>query len=441
MSFRERRAPERAGLRRAFELLCWEGAFAMAYEAWIVGPNYLSGLAGEAGMSAGLVTLLASFVSIGSVGQLIGIWGIWRLDRPAAIRRYTLRLASAARALWLIPWILALYWGLRPEPFPARAWFVITACTGCGSALLASSSAAAWNSWVRGLVPEGLRGRFFGLRQRYVMAGLILANGLGALWVGWKPGQRYVGYLLLGGLGLVSAACSTWLLSRVPEHASEAASAPAQPGRLSWDMLLEPLRDRRFRRVLLLGALFNGTIQMAGPYFPYFFTREAGIAMGWIAAWSMLTNLGCVLAAVPWGRKLDETGDPLPVLRLCGFFVGLSPLFYLSKSAQWITFIAPLDYFTNGLVWSGYLLGTTALLFEATPEGRNATYFSVYAAASGLAGALGVFVGGQLAVRLEPWGGFRALWVVAAALRVSVVWAMLGLPARLAALPRATSES
>jgi hypothetical protein len=52
-------------------------------------------------------------------------------------------------------------------------------------------------------------------------------------------------------------------------------------------------------------------------------------------------------------------------------------------------------------------------------------YFSLYMAATGLTGAACTFLGGHLSVWLAPWGGFRALWVVGVALRLSVVWLLI----------------
>lgn len=41
--------------RKTFQLLCWEGAFAAAYDVW-VSPTYLTGLAGELGIGIALVS-------------------------------------------------------------------------------------------------------------------------------------------------------------------------------------------------------------------------------------------------------------------------------------------------------------------------------------------------------------------------------------------------
>src|SRR5436305_281269 len=96
---------DRNGFRPIFYLLCWEGAFAAAYDAWL-GPTYLSGLAGELRVPVSLVSFLIAVPWIGATGQLLGIWA---LPRVPSLKAHTLKLAAIARALWVLPLFLALF--------------------------------------------------------------------------------------------------------------------------------------------------------------------------------------------------------------------------------------------------------------------------------------------------------------------------------------------
>lgn len=411
-----RKAPK--PFKLAVTLLCWEGAFAFAFEAWI-GPTYISALAGEVGVSIGLVSLLTAVPWIGSIGQLLGAWAY---DHVPSVKRYTLGVALAARSLWILPLYFAVFWGFRSMSgageFPTRLWFNIVAAVACLSSLLATSSAMAWLSWIQELIPSYFQGRFFGTRQRYCMLGVIAANFLGSIWAGWKPRGVHLGYGVLGFLALTTAGLSTFLLAKVPD----ASPRPSQRAAIRWR---EPLQNLKFRKFMIFAALFNGSLQLAGPYFPYYMTKEIGVSIGSIAFWSMLTNLGCFLTARFWGKRIDRLGDPRSVLRIALYMIAASPLFYLMSQGsmrKWIYWIAPFDYLTNGMAWSAYVLSSTLLLLQSCPKDSGPIYFSMSSAGAGLAGALGVFLGGRLAVLLAPYGGFRALWVVASLCRFSVVW-------------------
>jgi MFS family permease len=414
------------GLRRAFKLLYLEGAFAIMYDTW-VGPTYLSGLAGELGVSVLWVSVISSAAWIGAVGQLFGAWAFERAD---SYRSYTVKASLAARAFWLYPLIYAAWCGwnaLHGGPaFPVHRWFAVVAITSCFSAVFASSSGVAWNSWVRALVPQAIRGRFFGSRHRVVMGALTAAHLVALACVDWRPLGIPAGYAVLGIAGVLCAAASTWLLGHVPEAEVSEKDARRARGR-DW---LEPLRDERFRNVVIFGAAFHGAVQLASPYFPYWFTKELGIPMSHVAYWLALTNLGCMLAAPFWGKLVDRRGDSRQTLRLTGTLVALSPLFYFSTfgmGARWVELIAPFDYFSNGIIWVGYQLAMTTLLFRSVPNRRAAYCFSLYSAACGVSGAACSLIGGRLALWLAPWGGFQALWVIATTLRLVSIWGLFPL--------------
>jgi hypothetical protein len=419
----------------AFKLLFWEGAFAMVHDAW-TGPTYLGGLAGELGAPVFWVSLLCSAAWIGAVGQLIGAWAY---ERVPSYKRYTVRLAVASRALWLLPIFTAAFWWFRARsggaPFPIETWCALTAVVACGAALLGASSASAWSSWMRALVPAASRGRFFGERQRFVTVALVLGNLVAAALVSWRPGGTHAGFALIGVLSVTFAGISAWLLAKVEDAGRPNGTGPKSAREFAaW--VREPLCDPGFRGIVIYGAAFNGVMQLASPYFAYYFTRELGIPMSQIAFWTVLSNIGCVCAVARWGRYLDQEGrHPRRTMRWMGSLVALSPLYYLSSSSAVISTIAPFDYLTNGAIWAGYWLGLTTLLYRSIPAGHSvALCFSIYTAAAGLCGAAGSLLGGKLAVWLAPWGGFRALWVVSSALRFTVLWGLYRLvaPSRMA---------
>ncbi len=433
---------KRPPLSGTLKLLYWEAAFAMAYEAW-VGLGWLSGLAGEVGISVQGMTLLAALPWVGFTGQLIALI----VFRPkSSVRLRTLRLAWIARLLWVVPLLIAALLGYRSYrdgvPFPREPYFLFLATVALLVSALAQSSAVSWMSWMRGLIRGEIRGRFFGQRQRATMIAIIVANLLGAALVSWKPDGWLLGYGTLGALAVISAIVSTLLLSRVPDlspHMSAEPIAPIvvhspqgqrisdppddahHPRRLAtW---LRPLRRRSFLKFLLFGASFNGIVQLAGPYFSYWFTGELAIPMREVAIWGTLANVGNLVAALYWGKRIDQTKRAVPVIALSCFLIVLSPVPYIIPGADTIRLFAPFEFVINGAAWAGYQIGMTFLLFQATSSDpkQSAIEFSLYSAASGLVGAFCALLGGQLVPFLASLGGFRALWVLGSLARLIVL--------------------
>jgi MFS-type transporter involved in bile tolerance (Atg22 family) len=159
---------------------------------------------------------------------------------------------------------------------------------------------------------------------------------------------------------------------------------------------------------------------MAGPYFPYYFTKELGFSMSTVVIWSLMTNLGAFVFAKSIGHAVDRVTGVNWLLWLgCGL-ISLSPLPYAFFGRDFLFYFGPFEYFVNGVGWMLFNLSMMKLLYQVIPEGNATRFFSVYAASVGAACALGTSLGGLLADQLISWGGFRALWVIAAFARATM---------------------
>ena len=107
-----------------------EVVFAMLYETWF-SRSYLSGLAGELGVSIGFVTILTGLPWIGSIGQLLS--ASW-LSRASFAKRYTLTALAIGRSAWILVLLLALV----PTITKIR-WLTWTAVIACFASVCTSS--------------------------------------------------------------------------------------------------------------------------------------------------------------------------------------------------------------------------------------------------------------------------------------------------------------
>ncbi|MGZ3708990.1 MAG: hypothetical protein ACXWPM_09455, partial [Bdellovibrionota bacterium] len=230
----------------------------MAYETWL-GPTYLSGLAGELGIPVLVLSFVSAVPYIGSIGQLVGSHA---LAGVPSLKFYTVRIAAVARALWAVPMVAAAVLGYRSYrygvAFPAVAWFLCVAVSASLTSILAVSSGAAWMAWMGRIIPARVRGRFFGVRQRYTVVAMVIANTAASLCLGWRPHGLRAGYALVGSLAILSAALSTIFLSRVPDAAENPLAQAPSTGLLV--QIREILADEPFRRLVAFGALISGAV-------------------------------------------------------------------------------------------------------------------------------------------------------------------------------------
>jgi MFS family permease len=412
--------------------LYWEVVFAMLHETWF-SRSYLSGLAGELGVSVAVVTILTGLPWIGSIGQVLSAW--W-LSRAASAKRYAWMAMAVGRSVWILVILLALVPGISKVQ-----WMAWTAALACFGSICSTSGEVAWLAWMHGVLPTDRRGVFFGLRQRYWVIGIFAANLLGSLLLGWRREGSYASYALLGGLGVLAGWISLGLLALVP--ASPRTSAVS----FEKSEFLKPLRDPRFRVVLVLWPMLNGVMQIMGPFFPYFFTSEVGVPMSRIVLWIMLGNAGSLMTVRFFGARIDRTGNALEVLLWMGLLLAVSPLVYVLASKSQIFWVAPPEHFANGIANGGLKVAILTLLWEVTPAEKNSLYFCVYTAFEGLLGVLGTFAGGllvrffQATPALQIHGSaFRSFFFAGAVLRALVVVLGLYWAHRMLALSREESR-
>ncbi len=400
--------------------LCWEAAFALAYEN-LLGITYLSGLAGELGIDVWVLTLLAAMPWCGAIAQVFVLpW----LSRAKSLRKTTLMFAGSARGIWLLPILFAgvgfAGW-IRLDP---RTWFLGTTVVVAVSGLLATSGGVTWLSWMHRLVPHQMMGRFWGTRQRYTMAAIIGSNLLAAWLVTWRPNGWMLGYATVALIGVGMGGLSSFLLAKVPEAPGPRFASDA------WVGIGVAFKDVRFRRLMLFSMGFYFAVHLAAPFFPYYFTRDAGISMRTVAVWAVLANVGSLLASGFFGKFVDRLQSPIWVMFGACFVIALSPLPYLIQSSEILGWVGPIEYLFNGAAWAAFQITMARVVFRLIPEAHAASYFSLNTAVQGIAGLSANALGGWIAHLVEGGQGFRNLFMVGSMARFAALFLLLPLAAR-----------
>ncbi|MBU6375000.1 MAG: hypothetical protein KGQ59_03305 [Bdellovibrionales bacterium] len=399
----------------AFSPLLIEAGLAMAYETW-VGPTYLSTWAGTLGVERNQLAWLTALPILGSLGQAVGVLLFLRLAKNISLKHLCLTLTLFARSLWLIP-LVAAWSGSK---ITAESVGMIGVLAAASSAI-GLTSTSFWMAWMRTLVPAHQEGWFWGGRNHWSTIGVLCAHFFSAVWLKANAGATAFEVLLL--LALLSALGSLWLLSRLP--AATKSNTP-EVFRFEFKRLQEP----QFKELLLFAGLFHGAMTLAGPYFPYYFTRELGLNGSHVAFWSIMAQLGMWLTSSFWGRQLDLNGGlafrvlgkPLSVLKLGTILMSLSPLPYIISNPPVIQWVGPAEYFINGVASAAYAIALNTLIFQRTRGNAfmSMTLFSAITAIQGILGASTALLGSKILDSFSSTG-FQALWVIAAASRLGVV--------------------
>jgi MFS family permease len=251
-------------------------------------------------------------------------------------------------------------------------------------------------SWLADVAPLRIRGRFFGHRERWLVAGEAvgaLACGLFSYW--WTsaykeyPHIKWIGYAVPAAIGawfMIAAIIPLWLMPR--------AEAVQRAQRLvDWKSIARPFTDGRFLRLLLFGCWFsfsNGLTQTVQFTYP---DKVLGISLFAMLAVQTGMRLGQLSVSPMLGRMTDRIGNR-PVIMICLLATAQGPLFYLFSTPQ-----SPWWFVGAWILWIAYAglnVALPNLMLKLSPGQSNTPYIAAYFTVTGLCYAANTILGGWL---------------------------------------------
>jgi len=390
--------------RQALLYSLWDGIFASGMFA--LTETFAVAAAVSLKTPALAVGILGSLpLFIGSVGQII-LPSL--VDRTRGRKYYVVR-AVSLQSFFLLCCALS---GRIGAPWGALAFvaaFVLYGCSG-------NVTNGFWMAWLRGLVPEDVRGRHFAWRNRFFSA----VNLLCALTAGVMA-RKYTAQnapWTLYALVFVSAAVLRIL------SASMLARQYEEPVVLERTPLFTRDISRHFLAYALTVALLQGGAAFAGPFFNVWFIRDLHFNYLTLSIAGAATVAGTILFLPVWGRLVDRIGN-FRVLHATSFMLSIVPLFYLffeKPHAVWVL------NFYSGISWSGFGISNFNYLLGAAGKKNPDRHIAVAISILGMSVFAFGLLGGFLATRLPVLFSYqlRSLFLISGLLRLTVVLALFG---------------
>jgi len=363
-------------------------------------------------------------------------------------RRLVVAASAAARGIiFLIPAVV-----LWLEPEAALALFIVCFLA---SQVFTGVMTSVWTSWIGAVVPERIRGRFLGKRTQLMMAlGLVVAfaasvfkdlsvpggeTGLtgffrrvlgvaGGLW--GAGGERYA-YLIIFAFAGAAGLASTLLLLRQRDR-------PAPAVRFSLRSLAEPLRDRRFRRLVYFFGWWWFAASFGAPFWQPFYLEVLGMSLTAVQIYNSLLIIAMAATAALWGRLIDRFGNK-PVLRGLIFLATANSFVYVFMRPDLYWWVW-LEAVTSGAMWGGAMVATTNFIISLSPEAKRDSYVAVYAVVAGACGLVSTVGSGQFVAMLPRYvslGGWQLLNMKVAFLITTAFRLVSHVPMYLVKEPRA----
>lgn len=248
-------------------------------------------------------------------------------------------------------------------------------------------------SWVADLTPENIRGSYFATKDAYALACVtILTLIMGrVLDVYRKVNNEYGGFIILGIVVLILAVLNFYFISSVKEPILNRKRININ----LMDVLKLALRNKGFRKVIILSILWNVALQVGGPFFAVYQVTGLELSYSYIMVMGVISSIVRVIIARTWGGLADRkswfftTKTSIAIL-------GIIHIFWALVDKNIAFFIVPILSIFGGIAWSGINLSLFSIQFVYAPEEGRTAYLGTSAALGGVAGFISTFVGARI---------------------------------------------
>jgi MFS family permease len=367
-------------LRNSF----YDGMFANIF-ATLTGGVFLTGFALYLGMDDFMIGVVGSMPFIVPIFQVPASYLVEKTGKRKQVSCWA---AALARAIW-IPILIAT---LLPIASVSIKLLIILSLIFL-SYTFVSVSYVSWLSWMSEIVPEEIRGRFFGTRNMLCgFTGMIAMVVFGTL-LDNLNGHARVGSPLGFGITFISAVFFGIVSLRFLNRISE----PPQANRSAHAITLAsiiylPFKEDNFRKFLTYALLWGFSVNFASPFFTLYFLRDLRFSYGFVAILGMLSAFADMMGMRLWGRISDRVKNKA-VIQLTSWVAVFLPLAWVSARPESVA-IPIILHVVGGGFWAGINLCTNNFLLRISPLENRASFISIYNIIAGIGSAAGPILSG-----------------------------------------------
>ena len=346
------------------------------------------------------LALKATITQVGLLASLPNLAAsLSQLTAPNLTQR-----AGSRKALILpVVFLHALMWLpilLIPHLFPGhKMWWLIGFFT-LGT-VFGSLGNPAWGSMMAELVPEGMRGRYFGFRGRICGLVALVFFLIGGVILHLSATNIFLGFSVLFGGAMLFRLMSWYFLSKMYEPPI----SNTRTEHYGTFHLLKSIGSSNLGRFTIYVSLMNSAAYLASPFFAVYMLRDLNFDYLTYVAVIATAATATIMSLTFWGRRADTAGN-IKVLKFTSMLIPLVPLLWVGSHQLY--YLIPVQVL-SGFAWAGFNLASINFLYDASPPEKRTHYIAVFNALNGSAICLGALLGGYLASHLPPLFGYQLL--------------------------------
>jgi len=251
-----------------------------------------------------------------------------------------------------------------------------------------------WSSLVGDIIPQEVRGEFFGYRNKWIaittFAAVCVAGQVIHLLTGW--GMARYGFALvylIAGCARIASARAFCKVIDPPIHVPH-------DSKFSFWQFISRARHSNFVRFVLFISCMSFSVALSAPYFAMYMLKDLKLTYSEYTVVIAAMVFVQFLVMRSWGRLSDQFGNR-KILQVCGWLVAVSPwLWLISNKILFLIFIQ----IYSGVLWAGFNLAAANFVFDAVTPAKRARCVAYQAIINGVLVAVGSLIGGLLATHI-----------------------------------------
>jgi MFS family permease len=377
--------------RTSRKFLWVEGLLSNASESFV--GTFLAPFALALGAST---TQIGSLASTTNIASAIGLLPGAKFEECFGCRK---RIFLACTGIFGRLFLL----GLVFLPFLFHASFIFYGLLAVVAArgFLNQFSYPAWSALVTDLVPEKMRGRYFGSRNMAVgLAALICTPLAGYIIKEAGPRGYTFSFAIAAGIGFVATVAFGLIKEPRKAHLHE------EKKKTRVGFLSVFVKHPQFAAFTGIGFLLHLSLQVSGPFSAVYQIQRFGANTAHIGILASVGALTGMIGQRVWGAQNDRRGDAW-VVRVTHFLIPCTSFAWaIIPSWSYLPFVEAV----SGFAWAGYWLSNFNLLVRMVPEENRSRYVAVYQSVVSIASFIGPVLGGMLVSLVSLAGLF---WISA----------------------------
>jgi len=253
------------------------------------------------------------------------------------------------------------------------------------SHLMVNMVMPATSSLIISLVPQGMRGKYFSIRETYL---IFISSSLNVA-MGWildglkLQDKTYGGYLVMYGVALLAMVMNLISYIKIKEPSFVSVKIEIKFKKL----FFMPLKDKGFRKIIFLFFLWGLSINFSSPFFSIYMVSRLQLSYTFITVNGLLFSVCYIIAVRFWGKISDRKTFTYTAMLSMGLLgIAHGSWFFAAIGMPLTNAIIVLLHIISGVAWGGINISLFNIPYEYSPEEGKTVYLGFNSALSGVVG-------------------------------------------------------